>query len=115
MTQSIEATERNWNDVVGGDELTLVDFWAPWCGWCQRLAPVLDGLAAEYEGRVRFAKVNVDEHPQVARQYGIEGLPTLKFFRNGRPVQEIIGFLPEAALRRRIDQTLEATSALVDA
>lgn len=108
MTQPIEATERNWNDVVGGDGLTLVDFWAPWCSWCRRLAPVLDRLAPEYEGRVRFAKVNVEEHPHVAHRYGVEGLPTMKFFLGGRPVHEIVGFLPEAALRRRIDDILRA-------
>ncbi len=106
MSQPIEATERNWNDIVNEGGPVLVDFWAPWCGWCQRLAPGFERLASEYAGRVAFAKVNVDEETGLASRYGVQGLPTLKFFCDGRIVEEVIGYLPEAALRRKIDQVL---------
>ncbi len=106
MGQAIATTERNWNDVVNRDGPVLVDFWAPWCGWCQRLAPGFERLASEYAGRVAFVTVNVDEQIGLAQRYGVQGLPTLKFFCDGREVEEVVGYLPEPALRRKIDQVL---------
>ncbi len=115
MGEFIEATERNWNDIAGAKGLVLVDFWAPWCGYCRRLAPVFERLASEYADRVKFVKANVDEEPGLARRYGIQGLPTLKFFRDGQQVAEIIGYLPEAALRGHIDRALAASPLRVTA
>jgi thioredoxin 1 len=109
MDTVVEATDLSWNDIAGARGVVLVDFWAPWCGWCRRLAPVLDKLASEYAGQVKFAKVNVDEQPGLADRYSIQGLPTLKFFRDGQPVEEIIGYLPEPILRGRIDRALETS------
>jgi len=107
MPGPINGTAQNWAKVVRTEGPVLVDFWAPWCGWCQRLAPGFDRLAAEFSGQVTFVKVNVDEEPLLAGQYGVQSLPTLKIFCGGELVQEFIGFLPEPALRRRINQALQ--------
>lgn len=111
MSSPFKGTENNWDKVVQAGGPVLVDFWAPWCGWCQRLAPGFDRLASEFAGRVAFVKVNVDEEPILAGRYGIQSLPTLKFFCGGEPVEEILGFLPEQALRRRIDEALQRHAA----
>lgn len=108
MAQPIVATEGTWSDILHGNGPILVDFWAPWCGWCQRLAPAFQRLAAEYEGRVRFATVNVDEEPDLAARYGVQGIPALKLFCDGQLVDEIGGYLPEADLRRRLEEAIVA-------
>lgn len=104
----IDANETNWDEVLHRKDLILVDFWAPWCGWCRKLAPSFERLASEFAGRVRFVKVNVDEEPGLAARYGVQGLPTLKFFCEGEPVHEIFGYLPEPVLRAKIEQILNA-------
>jgi thioredoxin len=105
----IEANESNWGEIVQGRGLTLVDFWAPWCGWCRKLAPVFEKFASEYAGRLRFVKVNVDEQTGIAGRFGVQGLPTLKFLCDGQVLDEIIGYLPEPMLRRRIDGALSTS------
>jgi thioredoxin 1 len=84
----------------------LVDFWAPWCGPCRMVAPVVDELAEEYEGRVSFGKVNVDENPDTARQYGIMSIPSLIIFKDGKPVTNIVGFRPKDELKKSLDAAL---------
>jgi thioredoxin 1 len=84
----------------------LVDFWAPWCGPCRMVAPVVDELAEEYAGKVAFGKVNVDEHPQIASRYGIMGIPALLLFKGGKPVTNIVGFKPKEELKRSLDAAL---------
>ena len=84
------------------DELTVVDFWAPWCGPCRMVAPVIEELAGEMEGEVRFVKVNVDENQEIAQRYGVRSIPTLGFFRGGEPVGSIVGAYPKAALEQVI-------------
>ena len=84
------------------DELTVVDFWAPWCGPCRMVAPVIEELAGEMEGEVRFVKVNVDENQEIAQRYGVRSIPTLGFFRGGEPVGSIVGAYPKAALEQII-------------
>ncbi len=105
----IEANESNWGEIIHGRDPVLVDFWAPWCGWCRKLAPSFERLASEYAGRVKFVKVNVDEEPGLAERYGVQGLPTLKFFCEGEPVHEIFGYLPEPVLRSKIEQVLNTS------
>ncbi len=86
--------------------LTLVDFWAPWCPWCRKLAPELEALAPQYEGKIVFVKLNADEAPQIASRYGVLGLPALKFFCSGRTVGELVGYMPRNMLKAQLDRAL---------
>ena len=87
-------------------ELVLVDLWAPWCGPCRMVAPVLERLAERYAGMVKVVKVNVDDNPQVARTFDASSIPTLVFLRNGKPVDRVVGAQPEPALASTIDRLL---------
>jgi len=84
----------------------LVDAWAPWCGPCKMLSPVVDELATELAGRVRVAKLNVDENPATAARFGIRGIPTLLVLRDGREVDRMVGVLPKAEIARRLDRAI---------
>ena len=95
------------NEVENATGLVMVDFWAEWCAPCRAVAPVLERLAAEYDGRVRFAKLNVDDAPMTAAAYGIRSIPTLALFRDGEPVSAIAGAVPQAMLANLIDEQLE--------
>jgi len=93
-------------DVVDSDLPVLVDFWAPWCGPCRMVAPIVEELADEYEGKVKFVKLNTDENPQVAGKYGIRSIPTLLVFKGGQPVGQIVGFRPKSDLEKRLQEVL---------
>ena len=84
----------------------LVEFHAPWCGYCKMLSPVLDQLAAEYAGRVKIAKLNVDENPQTASRHGIRSTPALFFFKNGNMRDQVLGAIPKAEIERRLNSIL---------
>lgn len=84
----------------------VVDLWAPWCGPCRIIAPMLDELAVEMAGRVRFAKLNVDDNPATASRFGVQGIPTLLVMRNGREIDRIVGVAPKAELARRVQQAI---------
>ena len=84
----------------------LVDFWAPWCGPCRMVSPIVDELAGEYEGRVAFVKVNTDESPQIAARFGIRSIPTLIVFKGGKAVTQIVGFRPKKELQQTLDAAL---------
>jgi len=85
----------------------LVDFWAAWCAPCRMVSPIVEELAEEYEGRIGFAKLDVDQNPKTASKYGIMSIPTLLIFKNGNPVSNIVGFRPKAELKRSLDAALE--------
>lgn len=86
----------------------LVDMWAAWCGPCRLIAPVVEELAGTYSGKVKVGKVNVDDHPQVAAQFGIMNIPTLLLFKGGKEVDRIVGVVPKEELSRRLDRVVTA-------
>lgn len=103
----IELTDAKFDqDMAESEGLTVVDFWAPWCGPCRMVAPVIEELSGEMEGQVRFAKVNVDENQAIAQRYQVRSIPTIGFFMGGEPVGAVVGAYPKAALKQIIDQVL---------
>ncbi len=102
--QPITLTDANFEQVIRGDRPVLVDFWAPWCGPCRMLAPSIEQLAREFGQRAVIAKLNVDENPITAQRYGIRSIPTLVIFRNGQPVDQMVGVQPLPVLRQRLQR-----------
>ncbi len=100
VTNATDATFET--EVLKSEVLTVVDFWAPWCAPCRMISPVLEELASANEGRLRLVKVNVDENPQSAVTYGIQAIPNLLFFKNGKVVDQAVGAAPKAVLAERI-------------
>jgi len=93
-------------EVLKSTAPVMVDFWAPWCGPCRMVSPIVEELADEYEGRVNFAKLNTDESPTIAARFGIRAIPTLLVFKGGQLVGQIIGFRPKSDLKKRLDAVL---------
>ena len=103
---TIEITDANFNEILNTDKPVLVDFWAEWCGPCKMIGPVVKELASEYEGRAVIGKVNVDENPNTAAQFGIRSIPTLLVFKGGEIVDKQIGAVPKAVLAGKLDAQL---------
>ena len=107
MSQSQPVTDASFEtEVLGGDLPVVVDFWAEWCGPCKLIAPVLDELAGEYDGRVEVKKLNVDENPETSARFGVRSIPTLIFFKNGQVIDQVAGAVPKNVLKQRFDAAL---------
>jgi thioredoxin 2 len=104
----VEATSDTIDAALRAKVPVLVDLWAPWCGPCRMVAPILEQLAAERAGRLKVVKVNVDELPQVSARYGVQGIPTLLLLEGGREIARQVGAAPKAALIRWLDEQLAA-------
>ena len=103
----MEVSDNSFEEqVLKSSVPVVVDFWAVWCGPCRMIAPIVEELATEYEGRVQFAKLNVDENPRVSMQFGIRSIPTLLVFKNGLPVDQIVGAVPKREIVKRVEATL---------
>ena len=107
ITQATDATFEQ--EVLKAELPVLVDFWAPWCGPCHMVAPVIEEIAETYSGKLKVAKVNVDENPAVSSRYQIMSIPTLILFKNGQPVDSLIGALPRNQLERFLSRHLNPT------
>lgn len=102
-----EYTDANFQtDVLQSDKLTVVDFWAEWCGPCRAIGPVIEELSKEYDGKVNIGKVNVDHNPQVSMNYGITSIPAILFIKNGQVVDKLVGAQPKANFVRKIESNL---------
>ncbi|ALG70393.1 thioredoxin [Azospirillum thiophilum] len=107
MSTTIKVTDDSFEqDVLKASGPVLVDFWAEWCGPCKMIAPALDELAGEYEGKVTVAKLNIDENPDTPGKYGVRGIPTLMLFKDGSVAATKIGALPKGALFQWVDSAL---------
>lgn len=105
----VELTDANFaSEIKSYKGIALVDFWAPWCGPCRMIAPTIAELANENYGSVKVGKLNVDDNPNTAQEYGIMSIPTLIIFKDGEPVDKVIGVQPKASLQRRLDNWKES-------
>ncbi|MGM9838016.1 MAG: thioredoxin [Paludibacteraceae bacterium] len=103
---TLEITDSNFKSLIAEGKPVVVDFWAPWCGPCKMMLPIVDELAGDYDGRVAVGKLNVDENPETCEAYGIMNIPTMLFFKNGELVNRHIGACRKADLQQLIDALL---------
>ncbi|PGH39611.1 MAG: thioredoxin [Candidatus Nephrothrix sp. EaCA] len=106
MGKAIEITDGNFNDIISSDKPVVVDFWAEWCGPCKMIAPLIEELAGSYEGKAIIGKLNVDENPNVSRQFGVTNIPTLLFLKNGKTVDKLIGMAPRSVLVEKLEKAI---------
>lgn len=107
MSSIVNTSEAAFqDDVLEAKSPVLVDFWAPWCGYCTKLSPVLDEVVAELGDKIKIVKVNVDENRAIAQKYGVMSLPTMVVFKNGEPGERLMGFMPRANLIAKLNPLL---------
>ena len=104
--QPIILTDNNFSGAVSANELLVVDFWAPWCGPCRMVGPIIEALSAEYTGKAAFGKMNVDENQVVPSSFGIMSIPTIIIFNNGKEVERLVGAYPKANIEAMIKRYL---------
>lgn len=111
-THALKVDDAGWDtEVMKSPGVVMVDFWAVWCGPCQMVAPIVDELATEYAGKLKVMKLNTDENPEVAGRYQIMSIPTVLFFKNGQPVEKLIGARPKKQFKDIIDQLLTQSAS----
>ena len=103
---ALESTDSNFQEILAEGKPVVMDFWAPWCGPCKMVGPIIDELATEYEGKVIIGKCDVDENGDVAAEYGIRNIPTVLFFKNGELVDKQVGSAPKSAYVAKIEAIL---------
>jgi thioredoxin 1 len=108
VAEPVEVTDLNFKQFISSNKYSIVDFWAEWCAPCRAIAPIVKELAEQYAGKVVFGKLNVDENPRTASEYGIMGIPTLILFKDGRPVDMVVGAVPKRVLEGRIVKLLQS-------
>ena len=107
MSNEIILTDTNFkNEVLDSKIPVLVDFWAPWCGPCRMVSPIVEELSKEYEGKIKVGKLSTEEQPSVAGDYGVISIPTLIIFKDGKPVDQIIGAVPKESIKKKLDAIL---------
>jgi thioredoxin 1 len=107
MSSPAQVTDATFKEeVIDSDVPVLVDFWAPWCGPCRMVSPVVDEISEQYKGQIKVVKINTDENPNVASQYGIRSIPTLMVFKGGQRVDMVVGAVPKTTLATTLDKYL---------
>jgi thioredoxin 1 len=107
MAAPLTITAENFDsEVLQASDPVLVDFWAPWCGPCRVIGPVVEEFATQYAGKLKVGKLNVDDHPMVAQRYGITGIPALLFFHAGNVVDTVVGAVPKSVLQKHVDSVV---------
>ena len=102
----MEITSQNFNEIIAQDKPVVLDFWATWCGPCKKIAPLIEELAAEYEGKAIIGKVNVEDEDELASQFGIRNIPTVLFIKNGNVVDKQVGACPKSELENKLSALL---------
>ncbi|MSP79432.1 MAG: thioredoxin [Dehalococcoidia bacterium] len=109
MTKPVAVTDQSFEaEVLKSDKPVLVDFWAEWCAPCRMIAPIVDELSIEYDGKVKFMKMDVDSNGNTPMTFGIRGIPTLIIFKGGKPVEQVVGAVPKSVLKKRLDAAIAA-------
>ncbi len=107
MAKPVEVTDSNFEqEVINSGQPVVVDFWAVWCGPCKMIAPIMEEFANEYDGKIKIAKVDVDNNPNIAVKFGIRSIPTILFFKEGKIVEQVIGALPKSHFQEKIGKLL---------